>query len=64
MVIGIVLWAVSRAFTGTVARVTYYLGIALVVIGIIVIVVALLIGAIGSPGWDIDALIYQAKSLL
>ncbi len=40
LVIGIFLVLVSRAFEGTVRMVLYYLGLALVIIGAIVVIVA------------------------
>jgi hypothetical protein len=66
LIIGIVLFAVSRALPPVANTIAYWLGILLAVVGVIVIVVWLLTGAIGGPGpyyWDIDSLVYQSKIL-
>jgi hypothetical protein len=61
IIVGIVLFAVSRALPPVANTVAYWLGILLVVVGIIVLVIALLTGALGGPVpyyWDIDVLTY------
>lgn len=55
LIIGIVLWAISRALPPIANTVAFWLGVALVVIGVVIIVVALLTGALGGPyyyDWD------------
>ncbi len=64
VIVGIVLWAVSRALPPVASTIAFWLGILLAVIGIIIIVVALLTGALGTGGFDLDALVYQGNILL
>jgi hypothetical protein len=58
LIIGIILFAVSRALPPVAATIAYWLGILLAVIGVIIIVVAILTGALGTGGLDLDVLSY------
>lgn len=58
LVIGIILFAVSRALPPVASTIAYWLGILLAVVGVIIIVVAILTGALGTGGLDLDVLSY------
>ena len=61
IIVGIVLYAVSRALPPVASTIAYWLGILLAVVGVIILVIALLTGALGGgPYWyDWDMLAYQ-----
>lgn len=66
LIVGIILYAVSRAVPDAViAKICFYLGLALIIIGIIIIIIAILTGALGAAGdWDFDSIVYQSKMLM
>jgi drug/metabolite transporter (DMT)-like permease len=61
LVVGIILFAISRALPHpSAATAAYWIGIALAILGVIFIAIALILGIPygADPTWDIDVLTY------
>lgn len=65
LIIGIVLFAISRALPPVANTVAYWLGILLSVIGVIIIVMSVLTGGLGyHNNWDLDVLTHPVLQQL